>query len=64
MNNTNIILNIIEEDVGQKFNCLCNDKAKEIFISYIKTKEGEDWLNKTYINLLEKHPLVENVKEI
>ena len=59
-----ITLDIIKKDTTDKLNNLCNKKAKELFINYIQTAEGDKWLNDTYIGLLKNNPIVEDVKEI
>lgn len=59
-----IMLDIIKKDTTDKLNDLCNKKAKELFINYIQTAEGDKWLNDTYIGLLKNNPIVEDVKEI
>jgi len=59
-----IMLDIIKKDTTDKLNDLCNKKAKELFINYIQTAEGDKWLNDTYIGLLKNNPIVEDAKEI
>jgi len=59
-----IMLDIIKKDTTDKLNDLCNEKAKELFINYIQTAEGDKWLNETYIGLLKNNPIVEDAKEI
>lgn len=59
-----IILDIIKKDTTDKLNILCIEKAKELFINYIQTAEGDKWLNDTYIGLLKNNPIVEDAKEI
>ena len=58
----NITLNIIDEDIEKQFKEKCNDKAKEIFINFLKTEEGNNWLTNTYIDLLKNHPFIDDVK--
>jgi hypothetical protein len=60
----NIILDIIKKDTTDKLNDLCNKKAKELFINYIQTAEGDKWLNDTCVGLLKNNPIVEDAKEI
>jgi len=58
----NITLNIIDEDIEKQFKEKCNDKAKEIFINFLKTEEGNNWLTNTHIDLLKNHPFIDDVK--
>jgi len=58
-----IMLDIIKKDTTDKLNDLCNKKAKELFINYIQTAEGDKWLNETYVGLLKNNPIVEDAKE-
>lgn len=60
----NIMLNIIKKDTTDKLNVLCNKKAKELFLNYIQTAEGDKWLNDTYVGLLKNNPIVKDAKEI
>lgn len=56
------MLDIINEDIEKQIKEKCNDKAKEIFINFLKTEEGNNWLADIYINLLKNHPFVDDVK--
>ena len=63
-NSTNITLNIIKNDSDIIISKICNEKAREVFITYLETEEGSQWLNDTYIKILKEHLLVLNVKTI
>ena len=63
-NSINIILNIIKNDTDITINKICNEKAREVFIAYLETEEGSQWLNDTYIKILKGHFFVSDVKTI
>jgi len=43
----------MDEDIEKQFKEKCNDKAKEIFINFLKTEEGNNWLTNTHIDLFD-----------
>lgn len=59
-----IAIDIIKESTESTIKEKCNKKAQELFITYLESEEGKQWLDDTYTNILKENPLVENVKSI